>query len=196
MTPADCRTAVRLAGESFLGALLDAVWGVKVSGLENVLPEGPLIIAGNHVSLADGNVLGWAVHTVRRPRFLAKRELFANPFLARFFIRAGGIPLDRKGDVAAMRAAVAVLQAGGSLIMFPEGRRLKPGESRTPKAGVGFLAAAASAPVLPARLLGLDRFPWARPFEVRLGRPLPPPPPGRAAARDFSKAVMDAVYAL
>lgn len=198
MTPADCHTPVRYAGEALVGGLLEALWGVRVKGLEHVPPEGPLILAGNHLNVLDGNVLGWAVHAVRRPRFLAKAELFREPFLRWLFTSTGCIPLDRTGDVtAAMRAAIAALRAGSALVLFPEGRRRKPGEGPLPpKSGVGFLAATAPAPVLPARILGMDRFPWVRPIEVRLGRPLPPPPPGKDAARDFARAVMDAVYAL
>ncbi len=196
MTPADHHTTFRYAAEGSVGHLFDLVWRLKVTGLENVPASGPLILVGNHTSVTDGNVLAWAVRSVRRPRFLAKAELFSDPFRRWLFTNAGCIPVDRKGDAtAALRAASAVLQGGGSLVMFPEGGRVKPGQSRPPKPGVSFLSALASAPVLPARLRGPDRFPFAR-MEVRLGRPLPPPPPGREAAVAFSQAVMDAVYSL
>ena len=196
MTSADHHTSFRYAAEGSVGFLFDLVWGLKTVGLENVPPTGPLILVGNHTSITDGNVLAWAVRSVRRPRFLAKAELFSDPFRRWLFTTAGCIPVDRKGDAtAALRAATSVLQGGGSLVMFPEGGRVKPGSPRAPKAGVSFLAAAASAPVLPARLLGPESFPFAR-MEVRLGKPLPPPPPGKDAAKDFAQAVMDAVYRL
>jgi 1-acyl-sn-glycerol-3-phosphate acyltransferase len=95
-----------------------------------------------------------------------------------------------------MREALGVLTKGGSLVMFPEGRRLKAGEARLePKSGVGFLAAASGASVLPARIRGAARFPL-EPLSVSYGKVLPPPAPGKEHARDFARAAMDAVYAL
>jgi 1-acyl-sn-glycerol-3-phosphate acyltransferase len=197
MTPADHHTALRYALEAVSGHPLGALSRMTVTGLENVPPSGPLILVGNHRSVLDGNVLAWAVHAVRRPRFLGKAELFRNPLLRWLFTTGGAIPVDRTGDVtAAMRAAISVLKAGGSLVMYPEGRRLKRHEDRIPaKSGVGFLAAASGASVVPARLRGVEGFPFSR-IEVTFGRPLPPPPPGKDAARDFAQAVMDAVYTL
>lgn len=197
MTPADHLAPARLFLEALAGWPLSLLGRMSWTGTENIPTRGPLILAGNHASLLDGNILAWAARSVRRPRFLAKAELFRNPFTDLLFRTTGCIPVDRTGDVtAAMRAAAAVLKAGGSLVMFPEGRRLRPGEARPePKSGVGFLSAAAAAPVLPCRIRGAAAFPRER-LSVSFGRALPPPPPGKEAARAFARAVMDAVYAL
>lgn len=197
MNPADLNTPLRLFLEGLAGHPLALLGRMTARGLENIPASGPLIMVGNHTSVLDGNILAWPARRVRRPRFLGKAELFRNPFTNWLFTSTGCIPVDRTGDVTvAMRAATAVLQAGGSLVMFPEGRRLKAGETRLePKSGVGFLAAAAGAPVLPARIRGAARFPW-EPLSVSYGKVLPPPPPGKEAAREFARAVMDAVYAL
>lgn len=197
MTPADHHAPLRLFLEGLAGYPLAALGRMTATGLENVPPTGPLIMAGNHASVLDGNILAWPARRIRRPCFLGKAELFRNPFTNWLFRTTGCIPVDRTGNVTlAMREALSVLQAGGSLVMFPEGRRLKAGETRLePKSGVGFLAAAAGAPVLPCRIRGAAAFP-REPLSVSYGRALPPPPPGKENAREFARAVMDAVYAL
>jgi 1-acyl-sn-glycerol-3-phosphate acyltransferase len=193
----DFDSPMRRRTEDLTGAMLRSLWGLKVTGLESVPRSGPLLVACNHVSAADPPVMGVAIAPARRPCFLAKKELFANPVLAGFFHATGVIPLDRgSADHAAMRAAFEVLEAGGTLAIFPEGTRVKPGERRAPKLGVSFLAARARAPVVPVRVLGTERFPRQAPLEVRFGSPLPPPAEGREAAASYARAVMDAIYSL
>jgi len=197
MNPADMHTPLRIFMEGLAGYPLALLGRMTATGLENVPPRGPLIMVGNHASVLDGNILAWPARRIRRPRFLGKAELFRSAFGNWLFTSTGCIPVDRTGDVTvAMRAALDVLKAGGSLVMFPEGRRLKAGETRLePKSGVGFLAAAANASVLPARIRGAAAFP-REPLSVSFGKVLPPPPAGKEHARAFARAVMDAVYAL
>lgn len=172
-------------------------WRLRVSGLEHAPRTGPLIVAFNHASLLDGPLVGATLAPVRRPCFLGKKELFENPLLGAFLRRAGSVPLDRgSADHGAMRAALAVLETGGSIALSPEGTRVKKGETRAPKLGVSFLSAKSRAPVLPVRLVGTGDFPWVRRLEARYGPPLPPPAEGRDAASSFAKAVMDAIYSL
>lgn len=188
----------RLWGESFAAALAGAIWGLRVTGLERVPRSGPLLVACNHVSLADPPLLAAAIAPARRPRFLGKKELFSYPLVGGFFRAAGCIPLDRSGaDLRAMREALAVLDGGGSLAIFPEGTRVPPGQSRPPKLGVSFLSAKTGAPVMPARVVGTAGFHWTRPFEVRFGSPLPAAKDeGRRAAREYARVVMDAIESL
>ncbi len=180
--------------------ILRMFWGFRVSGLERVPREGPLLVTGNHVSNLDPVLLSIALDGARTPRELGKVELFRVPVLG-FFLRryAGGIPLDRKrGDVGAMRAAEEVLRAGWSLMLFPEGTRSKTGAPLRPKPGVGYLAGRTGALVLPARLINTARFPWGRPLEVRFGEPLrfEGDPKDRAQCQAFAEAVMKAVFSL
>ncbi|MDE2492106.1 MAG: 1-acyl-sn-glycerol-3-phosphate acyltransferase [Elusimicrobia bacterium] len=195
---ADFDSPSRRLGVGFMRAVLGAFWGVRVSGLENVPRAGPLLVACNHVSLADPPLLGTAIDRVRKPRFLSKRELFENPLIGRYFRSAGCIPLDRRAaDVSALKEALETLAAGGSVAIFPEGTRVKDGERRAPKLGVAYLAAKSRAPVLPARVLGTGALRRTRPLEVRFGAALTPPPDDdRETARAFARAVMDAIYSL
>lgn len=192
----DAGGALRVMTEWAVYAALRGASSIKVMGLELVPRAGPLIVAGNHVSNLDGLLLGVAIASARRPFYLGKKELFVGP-LGWLLRRVGVIPLDRRGaDHAALHAALAALEGGGALIIFPEGTRVKPGTTRPPKAGVSFLAAKTGAPVTPARIVGTERFPRTPSLEVRFGAPLPAPGPGRQAGVDFARTVMDAVYAL
>ncbi|OGS39872.1 MAG: hypothetical protein A2506_12325, partial [Elusimicrobia bacterium RIFOXYD12_FULL_66_9] len=168
------------------------------TGLEHVPRSGALLVACNHVSLVDPPLLASTIASARRPRFLGKKELFEIPLLGWFFRALGAIPLDRGGaDIGAMREALATLEKGGALAIFPEGTRVRPGQSRPPKTGVSFLSARSGAPVLPVRVLGTADFPWGRPLEIRFGAPLPAAKDeGREAASAYARAVMEAVNTL
>lgn len=198
MNDADAHGILRTLAEGFLDWTLKGVWGVKVTGLEQVPRSGPLLVACNHVSLVDPPLLATAIRRVRRPHFLGKKELFVPPLLGRFFRALGAIPLDRGGaDLGAMREALALLRRGGALAIFPEGTRVRPGQSRPPKTGVAFLSAHAGAPVVPVRVVGTADFPWGRPLEIRFGPPLPAAKDGgREAASSYARAVMQAVNSL
>ena len=190
-------TTLRLWTEACIDAALGAIWGIKTTGLELIPGSGPLIVACNHVSLLDPPLLAATIAPVRRPLFLGKKELFANPLRGWFLRQMGSIPIDRAGaDMGALRCALEVLRRGGCLGIFPEGTRVKPGESRPPKPGIAFLAARAGAPVLPARVVGTAQFPRRFPLDVRFGAPLKAPAEGRGDAMAFAQAVMDAIYAL
>ncbi len=186
-------------GTQALVSLLVRAFGLKVSGLEHVPERGPLLVAGNHVSNLDGPVLAVAIGPKRFLRGLGKIELYRVPVLGWYLKNAGTIPVERgKGDVGAMRAAIELLRGGGALGLFPEGTRSKTGKPGRPKAGVGFLAAMSGAPVLPARIVGTDRFPKTRPLEVRFGPPLrfSGEDRGRARCQEFAEQVMERVLKL
>ena len=103
-------------------AYLRVTRGYRVVGAERIPATGPLIIACNHVSYFDPPALGAAVP--RPVSYMAKSELFAIPVLGPLIRALGAFPVDRsRGDVAAMRAAVRLLQGGAVFGIFPEGGR-------------------------------------------------------------------------
>ena len=130
------------------------------SGLE-LVPPGGVIVAANHISLADPVVLcDFVLYDLERvPRFLAKRELFVGRGLvARVMRGAGQIPVDRDHPDAprALDAAVAALRDGETVVIYPEGTvTLDPGrwpmQART---GVARLALLSGAPVVPVAQWG------------------------------------------
>jgi len=198
MNPADANFPVRIWSEDLVRGLFTAIWGMKVTGLDNVPLKGPVIIAVNHVSLIDPPLMSVALAPRRRPFAIGKKELFEKPLLGWWLRNTGNFPLDRQGDAtSAMKAALDVLERGGCLAIYPEGTRVKPGEKRAPKAGVSFLAARSKALIVPVRVLGTAEFPRSFPLEVRFGRPIAPPASDdRDTGLAFAKMVMESIYSL
>lgn len=161
---------------------------VEVTGLHLVPEAGPVILAVNHTSLMDGPLL---FGLLRRPvSFLVKAEAFEpGRGLAGDVLRsAGQLPVRRyQLDPAPIRYALALLDRGGILGMFPEGSR-GAGLAETVRPGVGYFAVKTGAPVLPVAVQGAGPMvrEVGRPVvTVRIGQPLsfPAPAPGRPLNR-------------
>src|SRR3954454_24115899 len=117
-------------------------WGrLEVSGLEDLPPTGPVLLAGNHDSYWDPVAVGVAAVPVRQIQALAKSSLW-KPGLGKILDGMGQIPIDRgKGDTGAMDRAIEELRAGACIGIFPEGTRSKGKELRA-RSGFGRLAQA------------------------------------------------------
>ena len=128
----------------------------EVKGRKNIPRRGPLILASNHLNLADPPILTSLIP--RRVVWMAKQELFDVPVLGLLFYRSVGcIPVRRfEADLRALRRSQQALRRGYILGMFPEGTRggrrgLKPGEP-----GTALLALRTGAPVLPVAIWGTE----------------------------------------
>lgn len=145
-------------------------------GREHVPDDGPVIFASNHRSFLDPFIIG---AMAKRPLFyVAKKELFGHRIQAWFLNSLGAIPVDRgQSDADMLETARAVLRRGDSLVIFPEGTRVRPGALGRPKRGVGRLALETGAPVVPVALIGTEdvRRGWRvypRKVRIRAGSPL------------------------
>lgn len=176
---------------------------LKVSGKENVPPEGPLIVIANHTSFLDPLLIIAALG--RRVMFMAKKELFQVLVLGRL-IATLAFPVERgRGDLAALRQARQVLEEGKALIIFPEGSRSPDGKLRQAKAGVALLASWSKASVLPVAVVGTTgingwRWIFRRPrVEVRIGKAYaihPEPDTNRNQLTRYSDEMMTRVAML
>jgi 1-acyl-sn-glycerol-3-phosphate acyltransferase len=146
-----------------LGPVMRLVWRPRVEGQHNIPAEGPVILAGNHLSFIDSFFMPLLVR--RRVTYLAKAEYFTKPGvkgrLSRwFFAGTGQVPIDRTGADAAQSAldtGVRVLSSGAVLGIYPEGTRSPDGRLYRGKTGVARLALATGAPVVPVAMIGTDR---------------------------------------
>jgi 1-acyl-sn-glycerol-3-phosphate acyltransferase len=145
-------------------------------GAEHIPSRGAAIVAANHRSFLDPFVIG---ALARRPvYYMAKRELFEHPLQARLLSALGAFPVDRgAGDEQAMLTALALLEGGECVLIFPEGTRMRRGPLGNPRRGIGRMALQSGAPVVPVAVIGTDRVRrgWRiRPCKVavRCGRPL------------------------
>jgi 1-acyl-sn-glycerol-3-phosphate acyltransferase len=123
-------------------------------GRGNLPTQGGVIIAANHVAHLDPLTLAQFLYdSGRLPRYLAKAELFRVPFVGRLVNGCGQIPVHRgTADAnAALRDAVAALQRGECLVIYPEGTITRDPEGWPMKArtGVARLALLTGAPVIP-----------------------------------------------
>lgn len=121
------------------------------------MPDGAVIVSPVHRSNLDVPLLG--ATSPRRLRYLAKGSLFKTPFWSWFLTCLGGFPLDRgsAADRGALKAALAVLERGEALAVFPEGER-KAGPTVYPMAdGAVWLSVKSGAPILPVGIGGSQR---------------------------------------
>lgn len=124
---------------------------VRVHGRGHVPAEGPVILAANHIGVADGPILG--IFAPRPVHSLTKVEMFRGP-MGRVLLAAGQIPLDRfRPDPLAVKTCLRVLREGDALGIFPEGRR-GGGELDRFHRGAAYLALVSGAPVVPVVFIG------------------------------------------
>ncbi|MEI7850818.1 MAG: (d)CMP kinase [Kiritimatiellales bacterium] len=128
---------------------------IKLYGLRNVPKTGGVIVASNHASYIDPPAVGACTYRTRMTHFMARDTLFKKGFMNWFLHKVGVIPLDRdKGDIKAMKTAIALLKDGASVALFPEGTRSLDGTLQPAKPGIGFLVAKGNAPVVPVYVHG------------------------------------------
>ena len=136
----------------------------RVEGRGNLsFPEGnAAVIAGNHSSLADPLLLILAIPK-GNCRFLTKEELMshdANAFVAQGIARMGGFPVKRNtADRVAIKRAVACIKRGENVGIFPEGTRIKDGNSESAAhfGGAVLIANMGKCPIIPVGIEGTDR---------------------------------------
>jgi len=135
-------------------ALMRLLFRMEVVDAGRVPATGPVLIVSTHVSLLDPPLVGGSAP---RPLFfMAKEELFRIPLFGRLIRSLNARPVRRDGsDMRALKAALALLQEGRAILVFPEGTRGEEGQPlREGKPGVGMLAVLSGAAVVPAYVSG------------------------------------------
>jgi 1-acyl-sn-glycerol-3-phosphate acyltransferase len=150
----------------------------RLEGLEKIPVEGPVIVAGNHLSYVDPLAHGYfVVKAGRRPRFLAKQELFDAPFVGTVLRGARQISVERgTGDRSPLEDAGLAVERGEVVVIYPEGTTTTTHEDFSPgrgKTGAVRLAVATGVPILPVATWG-GQFVWRRSGRQSLtfGRPI------------------------
>jgi 1-acyl-sn-glycerol-3-phosphate acyltransferase len=191
-----------------LDGLVRVVSSWEVRGRENIPRTGGLIVASNHISFFDPPLIGIAA--VRELHFLAKEELFRPPVFGSLIRAYNAIPIRRGvADLSGLSKAMDVLRGGESLIMFPEGSRMRDGELHPARPGVGMLAVGTDALIVPCYISGSNRpggwitrrtklrvwFGPARSWKDLAG-PQADLPPGRALYQGVGDGLMREIAAL
>lgn len=146
--------------------LFHAIMKIKVVGREHLPPVGqPLILICNHFSWFEVPLLIGKLPY--RPVVLGSAEVWQHPvgyWLARAF---GGIPIHRgQVDRQPLKQALAVLERGGVLAIFPEGG-IDPELRPLTEAGVNVAGVAGQTVRIPPRLISAR--PGAAYLAVRSG---------------------------
>lgn len=126
--------------------------GIRVR-VEGVIPAYPALVAAKHESMFETLEL---IILLPDPAVVVKKELADIPGWGRAARAHGVIPVDREGSATAlrimMRAAKAAVAAGRSIVIFPEGTRIPPGERAPLRPGFAGLYRTLGLPVVPVAL--------------------------------------------
>lgn len=153
-------------------------FSLQVVGRENLIEEGPALIASNHQSFLDPPLVGSCLH--REIHYLARKTLFDIPIVGKLLPHLRVVGVDRDGaDMSALKSVIRLVKNGDCTIVFPEGTRTSDGKLQPAKAGLGLIIAKTLAPVVPTRIFGAfdafprtAKFPRRAPITVVFGKPL------------------------
>ncbi len=148
--------------------LINMLYRVRPTGLENIPDEGPAVLVCNHVSFVDALLVGGSI---RRPvRFVMYYKIFQIPLLSFIFKTAKAIPIaSAKEDETLLAEAFdqidKELDAGQIVCLFPEGGISTDGEVQRFRPGIEKIIERRGVPVIPIALGGL----WGSWFSRRSG---------------------------
>ncbi|MGO9522424.1 AMP-binding protein [Mycobacterium sp.] len=176
---------------------------VTVHGFDH-LPRRPSIVVANHPSWLDAVVLA----TVLPPSFrFVAGEVLERQVLSGFVLkRLGNVFVERherEHGVADTAHLVALVRAGQSLVIFPEGHLARAPGLRPFHMGAFVAAAEAGVPALPLAIRGTramyrpeHRFPRRGAVDIAIGQPVEAMGTDWAAAVQLQRAAREAVLRL
>lgn len=148
--------------------------------VEGAPSSEPALYAAKHQAMFETLELALLLDA---PAVVMKAELARIPMWGWAARRYGAIIVDRAGSAATMRQmmreARAALDGGRSILIFPEGTRVSPGETPPLRAGFAGLYRALGSPVVPVALDSGRLWPRrgakrAGIVTFRFGAPVPP----------------------
>lgn len=168
--------------EKWYLSTLARIIGMKmtIQGRENYCRSEQYLIIANHKSSADVFAAGRALRL--HFKFFAASFLFSIPIFGWCISMAGYLPIDRSNRRQARDSIIkgtGILKQGkASLLIFPEGTRIKAPEIGEFKFGFLRIAKEARKPILPVVIEGTDKIKkkeelWFRPGHVQISI-LPP----------------------
>ena len=184
-----------------LSRLVNRLYKIRFSGLENLPREGGALLICNHTAYADALLLQAA--TSRPVRFLMSRDIFKTWKWAKpIFSLTDCIPIHTSDGPRALakslQEARKAMEDGAIIAIFPEGELTKNGSLMHFNRGFEKIARNSNCPIIPAYIgnlwgsifsfyrgkPGLKRpLKFRYPVSVRFGRPLPSNTPADAARR-------------
>ena len=118
--------------------------------IEGEIPRGPLLVAVKHQSILETLEM---VRLMHLPIIVMKKELADIPLFGLMTRRYGVIPVERSAGAKALRGLVEegrqAIASGRPVIIYPEGTRVRVGETPPLKSGFAALYRALGLPVVP-----------------------------------------------
>jgi len=145
-----------------LWCLLKVLFRVRIDGAERIPREGGALLVSNHISYADGFLIGLA--TPRMIRFLLWRPFFEMRQVTWIFRTLHAIPIGTdspKETIRSLRLARAALEEGHLVGIFPEGGVTRDGEIAPFERGYLRIGG----PIIPIHMDGL----WGHPLSCKNG---------------------------
>lgn len=183
----ECDSLYRF-GKLAFSTFFHTVFRMTVYDADKVPLTGGAICVSNHISAYDPPLLG--VAAPRIVDFMAKKELFRNPYFARVLRMVHAFPVDRSGNATqAIKESIRRLKRGACVGIFIQGTRNQGDKAALD--GAAFIAQRASAPLVPVAI-------WreGRRFYVRFGDPIQPEGHSREEATALTQRVMGAITAM
>ena len=129
------------------------VYRLEVQGKENIPKDNGYIIAANHLSTLDPPLVCGVMN--RGVAYMAKKELFENPFLRWWLDWLGAFAVDReKLGVSTIKTVMTIKKTGWVLGIFPQGTRQEPGEISKITKCFASLAKSTKCGILPVEITG------------------------------------------
>jgi 1-acyl-sn-glycerol-3-phosphate acyltransferase len=183
------------------GFVARAIARVDVVGLENLPRDGPVIVAPNHMHIADPPVL--AAFLPRKIHFMVKQEAWETRFFGPICKGFEAFPVARgTADLSAYRASLRFLAQGRVIGIFPEGHRSRDGRLQPGQPGAVMLARRGRAPVVPIGIHGIGealRRPGIigrRVIHITVGEPYYPHREPRRPVEEQTRELMDRIAGL
>ncbi len=134
------------------GSAFRTLFGLRIIGQENLVTEGPVLVASNHQSFLDPPLIGNLYKT--EMVFLARKTLFVG-FFKWLYPQWNAIPVDQdRPDMSSLKTIIRKLKEGHRVLVFPEGARTLDGNIGEAAPGIGLIASKSGALVQPVRISG------------------------------------------
>lgn len=129
------------------------LFGLKVTGWEHLVREGPVLVVSNHQSFLDPPLVGTLYHDDMY--YLARKSLMSGPVLKWIYKSWNSIPVDQdRPDMTGVKAIIKLLHSGKRVLIFPEGERSMTGDFGPAQPGTGLIVAKSNALIQPIRIRG------------------------------------------
>lgn len=188
------RNTFYIAVHRLLRPILLWLFPMEICGVERLPADRPVVLCPNHSRAIDPVMLAVALPREYPICIMAKKQLFSIPLLSWLIRKLGAFPVDRgHSDIGAVKSAIGALRKGRSLMIFPEGTRMKEGQRLEPKSGAAMIAIRSGVELVPVYIgTGKRLF---RKTPIIIGKPYAPVYTGRKGTAEEYQRNIDEVMA-